>query len=628
MGSSTEWFPVGSTEVLQMFIEAIKGVLYETVQPPPLDLLSQMPAASAPPTPSTESQPVVLASTHHPEVSRKDEIAKLEEELIELLGKSSSSSRLLEVDWVYVIDSGGQPQFHEVLPAFVRNASGVIFVSKLNEQLNECPKVDYYNEEGQKCGSSYSSLFTHEQILRHCFRAMQSRLCMSKANSPTIFVVGSHKDVEYECRETRAQKDARLQSMLRPIFRSNLAFYRVSKPEKLIFPVNAKTPGEEDRKVAEELRKAVMQQCKEDPIKIPMPWFVFEQFVRRLASERDTSLLSIEECRRISRRLHMREDSFQAALHYLVKLNIFLYYPELLPGVVFCESQVLLDKVSELVEFSHILRGTSDKPCSDLHLGGGFECLKFRDYGIITVGLLKEFPKHYVEGLFTSHDLLKLLNGRLLVAQITSTEHIMPCVLPELSPHEISTYQRLDPKSPATPLLIRSSDNWIPSGVFTVLIAFLQNEAHWQVVLKDDNPVCLYRNCVKFGLPTGKRGVVTLIDSFEYLEVYVQAGQRNCSKLCPQIRHEIFEGLQRAADTLGYDGLTLQVAFFCLQRDICCNTTLHPAHLADDEWVCTVNPEVGGELNNQHRVWFDDSGLQHSSTKSTGSSKSVCVYNT
>ena len=290
---------------------------------------------------------------------------------------------------------------------------------------------------------------------------------------------------------------------------------------------------------------------------------------QRLASERGVGILSIDECRKISLRLRMNEESFefQAALGYLVKLSMFLYYPELVPGVVFCESQILLDKVSELVEFSHILRDAPDTMHSDLQLGRGVECHKFRDHGIITNGLLMEFSKHYVEQLFTSHDLLKLLNGRLLVAQITDTEHIMPCVLPELSPEKVATYRQLDTNSSATPLLVRCPDNWIPSGVFTDLIAYLQNEVHWQVVLRDDNPVCLYRNCMKFELPTGKRGLVTLIDSFEYLEVHVCASPKSCSKLCSQIRQDIFQGLQKAADILGYKSLALQEAFFCLHAE-------------------------------------------------------------
>ena len=652
-GSSTKWFPVGPDEFTKMIVEAIKAGVPRGIIPfpwllsvppvppmigqretpsPSLNELADQAPQQAVDIPPTSSEAVTLPpNTSHeladvdsssdedrppsPALSEEDSTAKLEEELVHLISKASGSKRLLEVDWVHLIDSGGQPQFHEILPAFVRNASAAVFVSKLNEQLRQRPTVEYYGKDGQKCGSSYSSLLTHEQILRHSFRAMQSRLCTSSTGrSPKVFVVGTHKDREGECEETRAQKNERLLNMLRPVFQDNLAIYRKSEPDELMYPVDAKHPGEEDRKVADALRQAVMKMCNEDRVKIPLPWFVFEQFVRQLAAERDVGLISLEECRKISRRLHMSEESFRAALKYLVGLNIFFYYPDLLPEIVFCESQVVLDKISELVELSHTLRGKSDSPALDIELCQGAEWERFRYHGILTVELLKEFPKHYSAGLFTCHDLLKLLKGLLIVAQVSNMEHIMPCVLPELSAEEVTTHRLLDPTSPCTPLLVQYQDKWVPSGVFTILIAYLQNEAHWQVVLRYGSPVCLYRNCVKFKLPTGQRGAVAVIDSFEYLEVHVQTTHTTCSRLCFQIRQDVFQGLDKAADVLGYEGLKPQEAFFCLQRDTTCDTTFHLACLQEDEWICSVNPEVGGELTDQHRVWLESFPESHTST--------------
>ena len=91
---------------------------------------------------------------------------KLQSELLELISKSSGSGELFKCDWVYIIDSGGQPQFHEVLPAFIRHVSGVVFVLKLNESLSDHPTVKYFSKGGKQCGASYSSPFTHEQTLK------------------------------------------------------------------------------------------------------------------------------------------------------------------------------------------------------------------------------------------------------------------------------------------------------------------------------------------------------------------------------------------------------------------------------------------------------------------------------
>ena len=45
---------------------------------------------------------------------------------------------LKTLQWIHFIDSGRQPQFHEVFPAFI----DIIFVMKLSEGLDEDPVVN------------------------------------------------------------------------------------------------------------------------------------------------------------------------------------------------------------------------------------------------------------------------------------------------------------------------------------------------------------------------------------------------------------------------------------------------------------------------------------------------------
>ena len=55
----------------------------------------------------------------------------IEEEFVTLLDElpDTVAEPLTEVDVVYITDSGGQPQFHEVLPIFLGHASVCIFVT-------------------------------------------------------------------------------------------------------------------------------------------------------------------------------------------------------------------------------------------------------------------------------------------------------------------------------------------------------------------------------------------------------------------------------------------------------------------------------------------------------------------
>ena len=100
-------------------------------------------------------------------------------ELVQHVGKTEGSEKFLEVQWIHFIDSGGQPQFHEVLPAFIRNTTATIFVMKLSERLDEHPMIKLYDENGQLCGKCcvkcYCHALSNDQMLRCCVQTLHSR---------------------------------------------------------------------------------------------------------------------------------------------------------------------------------------------------------------------------------------------------------------------------------------------------------------------------------------------------------------------------------------------------------------------------------------------------------------------
>ena len=526
-------------------------------------------------------------------VQKPMDIAHLAKDFLDLIGHSSGSKRFLDVDWVYVIDSGGQPQFNEILPIFIRNTSAVIFTLKINEKLGDYPMIEYYDKKGQKLGSSYTSSLTHKQILQHSSQVIQSRRYMSsKVKSPKLFIVGTHNDLKDTCPESVNDKNQWLKDAL-SFPHDNLASYNSNT---LLYPVNAKTPSADDKEVANDLRREIMKAAK-DELKVPLPWFVYEQFVQQVAQDSGVGLLSTKQCKEIAQQLHMSEDSFNAALKYFSDLKLLLYYPQLLPNVVFCNSQVVLDKISELVAFRYRLDGVED--VSD-------EGLQLRDYGIFKIEFLEHFDKHYVEGLFTPHDLLQLLNGLLITFPINSQEYVMPCLLSELPPEKLDDHRQLDATSPATPLLLRYRDQCLPAGIFVLSVAFLQKSLHWNLCLDvhSGKPLCLYRNCVKFHIPATVEGNVTIIDSFNYLEVHVHAPPGVCQRICCKILASVMAGLEAAADTLGYENLVPQTVFHCPNRGPPCSSISHFVLVTGDKWNCTIDPEVCGDLIERQKVWF------------------------
>ena len=297
------------------------------------------------------------------------------------------------VKWIQFIDSGGQLQYHDILPLFIQNPAVAIFVLNLSEELSHQPTIEYYGADGKPVSRPYRSSLSHKQILQHCLGAM----CSQDAR-PLIITVGTHQDAADRCSESTKEKNQQLIELL-----DAGRFHVLCNEEELteaIFGVNGKMPQDEDRHIAKVLRKKIVSLCPK-LIKMPIAWFGLEVLLQRSSHD---GILSLVECQECAKRLHIKGNAFSAALHHLVHNNVFLHYPEVLPQTVFCDPQVVLTKVSEIVEYHHKLRDSPDKG-----VAAERDLVKFRDHGLLSVELLNKFSKHYTEGLFTPQDLLKVL---------------------------------------------------------------------------------------------------------------------------------------------------------------------------------------------------------------------------
>ena len=262
------------------------------------------------------------------------------------------SGRLFSIPIVHFFDTGGQPPFHEVISVFSKHNSVAVLVFRLSERLDARPMVEYYDASGHRVGTPHPSPLTCEQVVKVMTRSLQS--CPTDGKLPKIIVVGTHKDKESECpSESRQQKNEKLCSILCPVMQDELVFYGESLKE-LIFPVNMIGRGEEEERIAKMLRQEI-EKCSHK-VQIPIWWFILELILRHLAEQLKRRVLSRQECSEAARLLKFHEKAFNAALRFLTELNILLHYPKILPGVVFTDSQVPVDMVSELIERKYRLQ--------------------------------------------------------------------------------------------------------------------------------------------------------------------------------------------------------------------------------------------------------------------------------
>ena len=404
------------------------------------------------------------------------------EELSSLLERGRlGCADLIEVDWVNIIDSGGQPAFHELLPFFMHDPSAALFTFKLSEALSAHYMVTYY-KDGKPVGEPYQSSLNHEQILSSCTRSISSHVShkgetgndtdqekndggeegkrekekegkrergekerkevgegkmdegrgkekkkKKKKKGTKVAFIGTHKDLEADCtEETRAQKEKKIESMIPSSLRPHVLRCG-EQMEKFIFALNAKHPDVVDKGTLEELRRQLVDNSQAEWKEIPTSYYAIDLALQMLAEKLKRRVLTIAECKQEAEKLHMDEKATMAALRYLHGLNILFYYDNenALPGVVFVNGQVLLDKITELVEKSHQLR---ENPSSRVATGGEWE--KFRNHAIVTRDQLKGFAKHYEEGIFSVDDLIKLFSYKPILAPIGQDRFFIPAILP------------------------------------------------------------------------------------------------------------------------------------------------------------------------------------------------------
>ena len=522
-------------------------------------------------------------------------------ERMKALATDTVGTKLMDVDFLYLIDSGGQPPFREMLPHFVQKAAAIVLMLKLNERLDFKPTIRY-REEGGKVDEGYVSQLTNEQILHQYIQAVQ---CYASK----VFVVGTHIDRESECKcETKEKKNEKLLRALQPILHNQLELYKVGNPDQLIFPVDCTSRNEESEKVAQEFRTRVLKKCISEKVKIPLPWFILDQLLMLLSQKMKVSILSTDECYQAAeQKLHMPHDMCESALKHLSEKNIIFYCPLL--KVVFSNAQVLLDKITELVRCSHALRtSTEDNTNAVPSCMQSSEGLLFRDFAQVNPPLLQEaFPSHYRKGHFNAAEFLKLLEGLLIAAKLDDDgNHFIPSLLPDLSKEKVSEHCVTSSDHPA-PLTIHYPKMWLPVGVMPSLVVYLRNVCKWEISMKDSKPSCLYHNCIKFRLPGGRPGTLVLINSIKFLEIHVKSEEVKIdSNLCCRIREDIMAGLEEAHKSLHYDPPEADVGFLC--SGVCGNTD--EPHLAtlDDEkktWTCSEDDGKGGTLIPGQCIWFE-----------------------
>ena len=469
-------------------------------------------------------------------------ISEVEENLIEPLSKYKDAAPLGNIDWVYIVDSGGQPQFHQVLPAFMHHTNLNIFVLRLCDKLSDCPRVTHY--KNGTCDYSTTSVLSNKEILQSCAQATQT--IDTDCNSRLI-IVGTHKDQEHLCAdETRQHKNMLLDELLLPLMDKYVMRNRnsrVNDTDEIMFSLNTKEPDATDVKVAEDLRQTILSmKTRMKPQPIPIKWLIFHQELQALSKKIDSGQLNFDQCDQVAKRLYMKQDT-KAALMFFSDLNVILYYPEVLPDVIFVNPMALITIVTCIIKY--IVYGTGCLQINDPVLD------KARYEGMISLQLLEwmkqdldrlDVSKVYKSSVIKEDKLLELLLHLRIICK-SGDHYFMPSLLIGMDSNYIEKLLSEHPDTVA-PCGVYYEEGWLECGTFGFLITSLLSSKEWKLLYVGSKLLCVHSNIIKMFYDSCN--IVTFVDYVSHIEIHVKATNTStCQSICPKIMWSVLNAFSK-----------------------------------------------------------------------------------
>ncbi len=504
-----------------------------------------------------------------------------------------------KIHLIYLVDTGGQPQFQEILPNFIRSSVNIL-VHKLSEHLSECPEFSY---NGVRYGITDSMKVTNLQIIEQSVRSVCSTVRTTNNTTPRIAIVGTFADKE-DCPINRTAD--KLKERSKQIL-SHLDNYSKTKTcellsyrrnDQIIYPIDGSVQGWGNNNKVIDALKGNIQQNTGIELTIPV-WYM--AFLQDIKARNTKNYITLKECCKIAENcgINLSIEDIQEALKTFHEMNVILYFPESLKDLVFVEPSYLYQIVTDIIV----------KSFHSHEIGRAFNTT-----GIITKDFLTHIPSFQsLKGAFTQDNFLKLLQELLIIADLGNHKYFMPCVLPPQSTSEmLSSIENNDRIE--GPLVISFGDKLSPRGLFCSIIVELQQCYGWTLI--EGNNI-QKRNKIEFHVTSSVDsdrqllGTAVIIDKVNYLEVHTTCLQNDCVL----VHHAIRNCLLKTCQKMQYSPLALgiEIGLYCNSKQ-CTGLPRHHTICWYDhrrKWVenCRSRRSHSTPLGPKRAVWFSKQDL-------------------
>ena len=527
-------------------------------------------------------------------------------EVAKLFGSAASPKNWKDIkhlfkDTAYVKmeDTGGQPEFMDMLAALTIGPALYLLFCKLIDDLHSHYTVSYRSPSGES-STPVQSTYTVEEVLLSalasvsCFKSYSTTSqvdseettstgegeLLASRNTSLAYILGTHKDLVSE--QEIAEFDRKLQESILSTDFYKEGLVQFSSEDRMVLPIDNMHGGKEEiGKVRGFLEEGMKKHFKK--LSIPAAWLVLSLCLRK-REERTASLWSVLQ---LAGELGMSERETKSALWFLHHhAGVLMYFPNLaeLKDTVICDTQVVYDSATNLIvdtfRFGKVCHAASER----FRKTGQFS---LEDIGKATASVSGDY--------IPLVKLVKLLEHLNIIAPITPTEstssrasstqspkvaYFMPCVLQNAVREEQdkwwkSSSKRLSLTSSPAPLFIRYTCGFSPIGVFPAMIANLASkQKSVELVVKG-----IKKNRVQFRMLDIDCDRITLISQPKYYAVHITP--LSCAKtpthqVCSAVRGMVESTLKTVMSKMNYS--------FCAEYQLSFECPSHPGR----DHLCTV----------------------------------------
>ena len=535
---------------------------------------------------------------------------------------------------IYFVDTGGQPQFQEILPNFVRSSINFL-VHKLSQKLDDCPQFEYcINKQYYTMPEvlQVSNISIIEQSVRSVCSSIRSEKCDRQA--PRIAILGTFKD-EFmrQCSGDKSKQEELLKKRSDEIKKrlENYVGHRTRKcdlieysRDQIIFPIDA-SAGEwkSNTSVLEKMKNEVQEYSKKVTLhNVPISYFIFLRNLKEFSKKHKKSYLYKSEFQKVAQDsyISLSEDNIKSALFLFNDVNLILYFPNSskLQNLIFMDPNFLYVRVTELIVSSFHHR---DRPTL---------VNDFYKTGIFTDHHLQQIPSLQFtdDSNFTTDMFLSLLQDLFIIAKLHNNSYFMPCVLqvenldilsPSIDKKLRDIQVCMKDNEVSWPLIISFGDKMSPRGLFCAMVVKLSKNFGWQ--LNDDSQAVHRCNMIEFAvfdesllLSIGNPppiGTALIFDKVTHLEVYTTCEKQYCSN----IRSAVLQSLYEAGNSMKYSfkEIEVHIGFYCKS---CSGTPGHHTVVfrkkVSGKWAEKCSSKTGKRpvlLDSTQDVWFENTSI-------------------